>query len=157
MAATETVSTNERVGRGKALSLALTRPSEAEVFVLLEELRARPRQAREISATLIGTSTQNIPPSLREPWLKELARYQRACGCGMGAAGAIAGFVLTAAWQALHLAEAAWIGVALPVKALGAAVFCVIMGKLLGLFLARERFRRATKHLIARLSRPVRE
>jgi hypothetical protein len=122
---------------------------------MLEDLRAHPGRTRRMSAS-IRIATTSIPANVREAWLGELARHQSACGCNLGAAGALAGFIAAIAWQYTHFEHLAVGAVVVDVlEVLGTTALCAVLGKVSGLALARSRFRRATAILIAHISLPA--
>lgn len=144
-------------GAAKAhVSVSSAPRSDASLLGMLEGLRMHPERTRNVSATSIRIAALGIPADVREPWLGELARYQSACGCNLGAASAIAGFVAATAWQFTHF-EHLTIGAIVVdmLEVLGTAILCAVLGKLAGLALARTRFQRATAILIAYVSRPA--
>jgi hypothetical protein len=130
--------------------------NNASLLRILEDLRLHPERARKASATSIRIAARTISPDVREPWLNEIARYQNACGCDLGAACAIAGFVAATIWQFTHFVQLT-IGaiVADTLEVFGTALLCALLGKVAGLALAHTRFRRATAILIAHVSRPA--
>jgi len=130
--------------------------ADASLLGILEGLRVHPERVRKVSAAPIMIAVLDSSPDVREAWLGELARYQRACGCNLGAGGAISGFVAATAWQVTRIRQlTAGVIVADTLEVLGAALLCGILGKLLGLALARTRFQRATDAFIGHVSRPT--
>ena len=128
---------------------------DASLLRMTKALCMHPERTRKVSVTSVRIASLHIPPDVREPWLAELARYQRACGCGTGAASAIAGLIAATVWQFTHFTHLI-IGaiVVATLEVLGISILCAVLGKLVGLFLARTRFRRATELFIAHVSRP---
>lgn len=76
--------------------------SDATLLGMLEGLRMHPERTRKVSVASIRITSLGIPPDVREPWLGEFARYQRACGCDLGAACTIAGLIAATVWQFTH-------------------------------------------------------
>lgn len=130
------------------------RRHEPSLLEKLEDVSLHPERARKISLSWAKTAVLGLPSDFSEPWLEALVRYQHGCGCTLGGAAAIAGFVATSTWQFWNLRQFT-IGafVVTTVKVLAATLLCAVLGKLTGLAFGRWRFRRATKSLLARISR----
>lgn len=145
----------QRSGQAHVAVQNTPRP-DVSLVGLLRDLRRHPERTRQVSTTSISVAVLGISPNAGEPWLRELARYQRACGCNLGAAGAVAGFVLASAWQVTHIRQLT-VGALVvdTVEVLAVAIVCAVLGKLVGLALARTRFQRATEILIAQVLRPA--
>jgi hypothetical protein len=127
---------------------------EAPVVAMLEKLLVHPKLTRSGSQDALKLAVLAFSPEIREPWLNELARYQRACGCDLGAAGGIVGLVAASAWQLTHLNQLTFFAFVVGMlEVLGTAIISTVFGKIVGLALARFRFRRATRNLIGHISR----
>lgn len=90
---------------------------------------------------------------IRDPWLAELARYKRACGCEVSAAFAVVALVGDTALQVMYASRLTVSSLLIAaLQILIVAIAAALIGKLTGLGVARIRYERATTRLINQLT-----
>ena len=119
--------------------------------------RIRVRIPFRVVAGATTLELANIAPESRAKLLAEIERYRHECGCRAGGVGALAGFVSVLGWQlAFITAPFLSLGVGALVEIVAATVISGVIGKLVGLGLARARLRRVITRLLAQHPAPHR-
>lgn len=101
------------------------------------------------STAKVREALSKASPEIRLRLQAELDRFRQACGCGTGSVVALLTFLGMGLWQVFAFTHFHLLWMALAIgKILAATMLSALLGKLLGLGLARARFRRVTHRLL---------
>jgi hypothetical protein len=119
----------------------------------IERLSISPKAAKRLPREGLVVAIPGLDEPARSAFQRQIKRYARACGCAAGGAT----FLLTSAAimvYATSLAlDHAWVALARTiVDGLIGVLILTVIAKLLGLYIARLRFRRSCARLIRLLS-----
>jgi hypothetical protein len=140
------------IGRSQPVAAALS-PLVIRTVFDIEKLMISPRAAKRLPQGGLVISIPGLNEHARTEFQTQLSTYIRSCGCAAGGATFLIASAVFIAYTVAVALNRRWTDLvrAIPAALIGVMILTVI-AKLLGLYVARLRFRRSCASLIRSLS-----